>query len=138
MNICPASHQCQPKHDCCSLSEIVCVTDLMLKQRTFCIWFKLIYGKFIISAYLFHYSSHLTYVLILNILGKKPSSLFFIRVVVCSKCQNNVQCSVISNCFLQSIFAKGKPQEKNEGTFSDQSGDTMYAFIHFTKYKSNC
>ena len=32
-------------------------------------------------------------------------------------------------------FAKGKPREKNEVTFSDQSGDAMYVFINFTKYK---
>ena len=35
-------------------------------------------------------------------------------------------------------FTKGKPREENEVTFSDQSGDAMYAFINFTKYKSSC
>ena len=35
------------RHHCCCLYEIVCATHLSLKQRTFCIWFKLISGKFI-------------------------------------------------------------------------------------------
>ena len=35
-------------------------------------------------------------------------------------------------------FAKGKQREKNQVTFSDQSGDAMYTFINFTKYKSSC
>ena len=35
-------------------------------------------------------------------------------------------------------FAKGKSREKNEVTFSDQSGGAMYAFINFTKYKNSC
>ena len=94
------------------LSEIVRLTDLAQKQRTFCIWFKLICGKFLISAYLFHYSLHLTYVLILNILAKNLSPFFFIRVIVCCKCQNNVQFSVISNCFYKVFSPKENHAKK--------------------------
>ena len=32
------------------------------------------------------------------------------------------------------FYRKGK----HDVTFSDQSGDAMYAFINFTKYKSSC
>ena len=88
------------------MSEAVLVTNLAQKQRTFCIWFKLICGKFIISAYLFHYSLHLTDVLIPNIFTKNSSGFFFIRVEVCCKCQNNVQCSVIPNCFYKLFSPK--------------------------------
>ena len=80
----------------------------------------------------------LTYVLIPNILAKTSSPFFFIRVIVCCKCQDNTQCSVISNCFYKVFSPKENSVKKNEGTFSDQSGDAMYAFIYFTKYKNSC
>ena len=35
-------------------------------------------------------------------------------------------------------FWKERPREKNEGTLSHQSGDAMYTYINFTKYKSYC
>ena len=35
-------------------------------------------------------------------------------------------------------FWKERPREKNEGTLSHQSGDAMYTYINFTKYKSCC
>ena len=99
------------------LSELVRFTDLALKQRTFCIWFKLICGKFIISAYLFHYSLHLAHVLIPNILAENSSPFFFIRVIVCCKCENNVQCSVISNCFYKVFSPKGNHAKKMKVNF---------------------
>ena len=110
---------------------------LAQKQGTFCICFKLICGKFFISPYLFHYALHLTYVLIPNILAKNSSLFSFIRVILCCKCQNDVQCSVISNYFYK-VPSPKENHVKKEGTFSDQSGDAMYAFIYFTKYKSSC
>ena len=79
----------------------------------------------------------LTYVLIPNILAKTSSPFFFIRVIVCCKCQDNAQCSVISNCVYKLFSSKENRVKKNEGTFSDQSGDAMYAFIYFNKYKNS-
>ena len=48
----------------------------------------------------------LTYVLIPNILAKTSSPFFFIRVIVCCKCQDNAQCSVISNCVYKLFSSK--------------------------------